>query len=103
MPRDDAAILDILKAANLALAFTGKLDKAAFLADLKPSRQSYTSCSCLEKRSSGSLMRFAPNIMGLPGVRSPACATYSFISTIMLISMKSGRLFLWTFQLSLPC
>jgi len=35
MPRDDAAILDILKAANLALAFTGKLDKAAFLADLK--------------------------------------------------------------------
>lgn len=35
MPRDDAAILDILKAANLALAFTGKLDKAVFLADLK--------------------------------------------------------------------
>lgn len=35
MSRDDAAILDILKAANLALAFTGKLDKAAFLADLK--------------------------------------------------------------------
>lgn len=35
MPRDDATILDILKAANLALAFKGTMDKAAFFADLK--------------------------------------------------------------------
>src|SRR5262245_15387717 len=35
MPRDDATLLDILRAARLAVAFTGDLDKLAFLSDLK--------------------------------------------------------------------
>lgn len=35
MPRDDATLLDILKAARLAVMFKGDLDKAAFLDDLK--------------------------------------------------------------------
>ena len=35
MPRDDAILLDILKAARLALVFTGDLDRPAFLDDLK--------------------------------------------------------------------
>jgi len=35
MPRDDATLLDILRAARLVIVFTGDLDKPAFLADLK--------------------------------------------------------------------
>jgi uncharacterized protein with HEPN domain len=35
MPRDDATLLDILRAARLAVAFMGDLDKPAFLNDLK--------------------------------------------------------------------
>jgi uncharacterized protein with HEPN domain len=35
MWRDDATLLDILRAARLALEFRGGLDKAAFLTDLK--------------------------------------------------------------------
>ena len=35
MPRDDANLLDILKAARLAIEFKGSADKAAFLADAK--------------------------------------------------------------------
>ena len=35
MPRDDAHVLDILKAASLAIEFKGSADKAAFLADAK--------------------------------------------------------------------
>jgi uncharacterized protein with HEPN domain len=35
MPRDDAAILDILKAARLAVEFKGTLDKLVFLEDVK--------------------------------------------------------------------
>lgn len=35
MPRDDATLLDILKAARLAVEFKGTLDKLAFLEDLK--------------------------------------------------------------------
>jgi hypothetical protein len=35
MPRDDATLLDILRAARLAVAFMGDLNKPAFLNDLK--------------------------------------------------------------------
>lgn len=35
MRRDDATILDILRAARLAVIFRGELDKVAFLDDLK--------------------------------------------------------------------
>ena len=35
MPRDDATLLDILRAARLAVTFTGDLDQPAFLNDLK--------------------------------------------------------------------
>ena len=35
MPRDDAHVLDILKAARLAIKFKESADKAAFLADAK--------------------------------------------------------------------
>ena len=35
MPRDDANLLDILKAARLAIEFRGPADKEAFLADAK--------------------------------------------------------------------
>jgi len=35
MWRDDATLLDILRAARLALEFRGGLDKAAFLTDFK--------------------------------------------------------------------
>jgi len=35
MSRDDAVVLDILKAARLAVGFKGDLDKAAFLSDAK--------------------------------------------------------------------
>lgn len=35
MPRDDAHLLDILKAARLAIEFKGPADKAAFLNDVK--------------------------------------------------------------------
>jgi uncharacterized protein with HEPN domain len=35
MPRDDATLLDILRAARLAVVFTRDLDKPAFLHDLK--------------------------------------------------------------------
>src|SRR5207249_4836225 len=35
MPRDDATLLDILKAARLAVTFKGDLDTPAFLHDLK--------------------------------------------------------------------
>ena len=35
MLRDDAHVLDILKAARLAIEFKGNADKAAFLADAK--------------------------------------------------------------------
>ncbi len=35
MPRDDAYVLDILKAARLAIEFKGTADRAAFLADAK--------------------------------------------------------------------
>ena len=35
MSRDDAVVLDILKAARLAVAFKGDLDKVAFLTDAK--------------------------------------------------------------------
>lgn len=35
MSRDDAALLDILRAARLAVEFKGTLDKPAFLKDLK--------------------------------------------------------------------
>ncbi len=35
MPRDDATLLDILKAARLAVVFKDDLDKSAFLDDLK--------------------------------------------------------------------
>ena len=35
MWRDDATLLDILRAARLALEFRGRLEKAAFLTDLK--------------------------------------------------------------------
>ena len=35
MPRDDATLLDILRAARLAVAFKGDLDQSAFLNDLK--------------------------------------------------------------------
>lgn len=35
MPRDDATVLDMLRAARLAVVFTGDLDKPAFLNDLK--------------------------------------------------------------------
>jgi len=35
MPRDDATLLDILRAARLAVVFKGDLDQSAFLNDLK--------------------------------------------------------------------
>ena len=35
MPRDDATLLDILKAARLVVEFKGKLAKKAFLRDIK--------------------------------------------------------------------
>jgi uncharacterized protein with HEPN domain len=35
MWRDDATLLDVLRAARLALEFRGRLDKATFMADLK--------------------------------------------------------------------
>lgn len=35
MSRDSATLLDLLKAARLAVEFMGSLDKAAFLTDLK--------------------------------------------------------------------
>jgi uncharacterized protein with HEPN domain len=35
MPRDDATLLDILRAARLTVVFKGNLDKSAFLNDLK--------------------------------------------------------------------
>ena len=35
MPRDDAALLDILRAARLAVEFKGSVDKVAFVKDLK--------------------------------------------------------------------
>src|SRR5919201_6400077 len=35
MPRDDATLLDILRAARLVVAFKGDLDQSAFLNDLK--------------------------------------------------------------------
>src|SRR5215813_13391875 len=35
MPRDDATLLDILRAARLTVAFKGDLDQSAFLNDLK--------------------------------------------------------------------
>src|ERR1039458_8532724 len=35
LPRDDANLLDILKAARLAIEFKGSADKAAFLTDAK--------------------------------------------------------------------
>ena len=35
MPRDEAHVLDILKAAHLAIEFRGTADKEAFLADAK--------------------------------------------------------------------
>ena len=35
MPRDEAHVLDILKAARLAIEFKGTADRAAFLADAK--------------------------------------------------------------------
>ena len=35
MPRDEAYVLDILKAARLAIEFKGTADRAAFLADAK--------------------------------------------------------------------
>jgi len=35
LPRDEAHVLDILKAARLAIDFKGTADKAAFLADAK--------------------------------------------------------------------
>ena len=35
MPRDDANLLDILKAAGMAIEFRGPADKEAFLADAK--------------------------------------------------------------------
>lgn len=35
MPRDEAHVLDILKAARLAIEFKGTADQAAFLGDAK--------------------------------------------------------------------
>src|SRR6266496_3148321 len=35
LPRDEAHVLDVLKAARLAIDFKGTADKAAFLADAK--------------------------------------------------------------------
>jgi uncharacterized protein with HEPN domain len=35
LPRDDAQVLDILKAARLAIEFKGSADKTAFLTDAK--------------------------------------------------------------------
>ena len=35
MPRDDATLLDILKACRLAISFLGELDRVRFLADPK--------------------------------------------------------------------
>ena len=35
MPRDEAHVIDILKAARLAIEFKGTADRAAFLADAK--------------------------------------------------------------------
>jgi uncharacterized protein with HEPN domain len=35
MPRDETALLDILRAARLAVQFKGDLDKDGFLGDLK--------------------------------------------------------------------
>jgi len=35
MPRDDATLLDILRAARLAVVFIGGLDQSTFLNDLK--------------------------------------------------------------------
>jgi len=38
LPRDEAYVLDILKAARLAIEFKGTADRAAFLADAKSRR-----------------------------------------------------------------
>jgi len=38
-PRDEAVLLDILKACRLAIEFIGDMDRAAFLADARPRRQ----------------------------------------------------------------
>jgi uncharacterized protein with HEPN domain len=35
MPRDEATLLDMLRAARLTLRFSGSVDKAGFLGDLK--------------------------------------------------------------------
>jgi uncharacterized protein with HEPN domain len=35
LPRDDATLLDILKACRLAISFLGDLDRVGFLADPK--------------------------------------------------------------------
>ena len=50
MSRDDATLLDILRAARLAVGFLGDLDPAGFLEDLKTQSSVITSCWWLVRR-----------------------------------------------------
>ena len=49
MSRDDANLLDILKAARQAIEFSGPADREAFLSDTKPGLPCCTSSWCIAR------------------------------------------------------
>jgi hypothetical protein len=73
MSPDDSAILDILRAARLAVELRAGCDRAAFLAGLKTQSASSTNWCCSAKRCEDYPTSFAPPIPASRGIGSSGC------------------------------
>jgi uncharacterized protein with HEPN domain len=71
MPRDDATLLDILRAARLAVAFMGDLNKPAFLNDLKTQSAILHQLLVLGEEDKNFKRTFSETVAELPGLSSP--------------------------------
>lgn len=70
MSRDDATLLDILKAARLIVEFKGKLNKKAFLRDMKTQKESHGSDPALFSLGSSEEHQYLRKVRGwIPGQR----------------------------------
>jgi hypothetical protein len=90
MTRDEATILDIVKAAHLVLAFMGDMPKEVFLSDLKTQSAVLHQLTILGEAVKRLSRSFRDQHATIPWSLMGGCGITSFTAMIRLISMKFG-------------
>jgi uncharacterized protein with HEPN domain len=88
--RDEATLIDIANAAQLALDFAAGLTRDEFLRDLKTQSAVIHQLTILGEAVKRLSKDFRAIIPKYPGLSLPVCATNSFMRTMPLTWMKYG-------------